>query len=279
MDAERLVRDFRALYPEELLERYAAGERDFSGINLHRREIEAVAERIPYHYFMQPDGEFETRGGLYPWHFRLSTLWRDRLAGYDTAFYWWGDEFSGQVAELDDEVEIPTANFEGQDLSRINLQGAYIYKATFRGANLSSAQLQGAIFIDVDMEGADLHHSDFREARLAEVNLTNANLYMARGERSNLTNANLSGSNLNRTKLRRANLSMAQLRDAQLRGAYLSRNRMIGTNFRGTDLEGVLLRGAVVSGALIDRDQEAAFLDALEVSRDPNRTRPQVAWF
>lgn len=41
-DVQAVIRAYKALYPEELVERYKKGERDFRGINLFRAELEKI---------------------------------------------------------------------------------------------------------------------------------------------------------------------------------------------------------------------------------------------
>ena len=46
-DVQAVIRAYKALYPEELVERYRKGERDFRGINLFRDELEKIfADRL-----------------------------------------------------------------------------------------------------------------------------------------------------------------------------------------------------------------------------------------
>ncbi len=41
-DIQAVIRSYKALYPEELVERYKKGERDFRRINLFRAELEKI---------------------------------------------------------------------------------------------------------------------------------------------------------------------------------------------------------------------------------------------
>jgi len=275
VDKARLVRDFAALYPAELLARYAAGERDFRGINLLRAQIEALADEID---FYDPPSHGMPFGH---WKETVSPLWVDRKTVWEPLFHWEGDGFEPLLEatweKKEDWPDIEETDLTGTDLSEINLQGAYLYRVNFTCATLRRAKLQAAILVEVDLSEADLEKADFREAYV-DAKMAGTNLTGARLERARLPGVDFSEARLTRTRLRRANLAYTVWRRAVLAGARFSRNNLVGADFRGADLANVNLADATVYGCLITPEQEASFLDALAISRDRHAARPRHIW-
>lgn len=122
------------------------------------------------------------------------------------------------------EREFRFAQLHGEELSNVNLSGAWLCETDFGeaalcGADLHGANLNSASFFHTDLNGADLHDAElccvgFHEADLRDANLTGANLEAA-------------------------DLSQACLRGANLTGAELE-----GANFTGANLEAVAFGGA-----------------------------------
>jgi uncharacterized protein YjbI with pentapeptide repeats len=277
MDPNRLVVGLRALYPDELLQRYAAGERDFHGINLLRAEIEGLASEI--------DARHELPEAGVPfgyWGHQVSPLWVDRRMLWEPLFHWEGDEFQCLLEDSWEEhaewPEVAVKDLRGADLSDINLQGAYLYRVNLNGTRLVRAKLQAAILVEVDASGAILERADLRETRAIGVQLTDANLYLARLQRAALMGADLSYANLARARLRRASLALTTWRGADLHMTRFSRNNMMGSDLRGLDMTSVDLADAAVYGSMITPEQEANLLDALAIIRDPDAPPPQHVW-
>lgn len=273
MDSNTLVHELKALYPHELLTRYANGERDFHGINLLRAELEQLAPSIkPYQTIPQSGVPFGHWGG------QVSPLWVDRRTSWEPLFHWESDAFDPLLEESwedqDDWQDVAIKDLARADLADINLQGAYLYRINLSNARLSHAKLQAAILVEVDLSGATLDRVDLREARAVGVNLAHANLYLARLERADLSAADLSHANLSRARLRRARLPYTKWRGATLKNARFSRNNLIGSDFRGLDFKGIRLSDAAVYGSIIMPKQGSDFLDALAIVRDPSAIHP-----
>ena len=76
IDPKQLASDFMCLSPDEFLDQYAAGRRDFKGVNLLREYIEPLADRIGS-WYKKP-----TQGGRYGyWKESVSPLWMDKFQG------------------------------------------------------------------------------------------------------------------------------------------------------------------------------------------------------
>ncbi|MHC5724115.1 MAG: pentapeptide repeat-containing protein [Nostoc sp.] len=217
---------------EELLEQYAAGVLNFSGVDLAEANLSGV---------------------------KLSGV---NLSDANLSIV----NFSG--ANLS-EANLSNAKLNVARLSGANLSNAILNNASFNVANLiradlSRAQLKGASFIRAeliradlsraDLSEADLTSADLREATLRQANLRQANLSGALLRGASLTGANLEMANLNSTDLSRSDLSGANFRDAELRQANFSHANLSGAdlggaNLRWGDLRGANLRWADLSGA------------------------------
>ena len=156
-------------------------------------------------------------------------------------------------------ADLTGANMEGTDLSssyiiNANLSGANLKEAKLRKTDLTEANLRGADLTEADLRGADLTGADLSGANLTKVKISEETIFYktilpdrkpdefhfrviegkellksyARGKkefsrmiiyRADLSGANLEGIDLRRTKLKYVNLSGANLRFANLSGA------------------------------------------------------------
>ncbi|MBR8836082.1 MAG: pentapeptide repeat-containing protein [Stigonema ocellatum SAG 48.90 = DSM 106950] len=217
---------------EELLEQYAAGVRDFKGIELSEANLSGAKLR-----------------GVNFSHANLSVV-----------------NFSGanlSVADLShaklNVARLSGANLVGANLSHASLNVANLIRADLSHAQLRFASLIRSELIRADLSSADLSEAnlcgaDLREATLRHAILRNANLSDATLRDGLLTGANLEQAKLNSTDLSRTDLGSANFRDADLKQANLNRANLsganlIGANLRWADLSGANLTWADLSGA------------------------------
>jgi uncharacterized protein YjbI with pentapeptide repeats len=121
---------------EELLQRYAAGERDFSGLNLIRLNI----------------------GGEYPMGAKLSGI---NLSG-------------ANLSESDlSKINLSEANLSGANLSQCLIKNANLSGANLSGANLSSTQISGSNLSSADLTSTNFLHTVMTGVDLTDANLTN----------------------------------------------------------------------------------------------------------
>jgi uncharacterized protein YjbI with pentapeptide repeats len=193
-------------HDRELLKRYEAGERDFSGTDL---------------------------SGI--------KLYGSKLIEIDLS----GADFSNanlENAKLSD-VDLNDANFSYANLRNTRIRGR-VHKADFShanltGANLSYADLGLANLSHVNLTGANLKNTSLSGANLASANLTQAKL-----GRANLSGANLNQANLNQAYLFGVDLEQATLQNATLRNTTLTDANLEGADFTGADFNGADLTGA-----------------------------------
>lgn len=217
---------------QELLERYAAGERDFGALGLSDANL--------------------SRANLSHANLSRSSLSVANLSGANL------HKINLSHAKLN------VARLSEANLTQANLNGAILNVANLIRANLSEAEMVQTSLIRAEMLRADLTKAnlneanlngvDLREAKLRQADLTGANLSEAdlRGSflmEANLTQANLNGTDLSKTDLSAADLTGAELRHANLHRANLSGASLRGANLRWADLSGADLRWADLSDA------------------------------
>ena len=142
---------------EELLKRYAAGERNFAGVDLSYNSEEGLRVAI-------------LRG------INLSEAILDciNIIGVDMSY-----------------SNLSRGRIDACWLEDVNLTGANLREARFIEASISGADLTGA-----DLTGADLTRTSFRKVNLSEANLTRTRLRYTDIIDSNLTNAVLNISDI-----------------------------------------------------------------------------------
>lgn len=127
---------------EELLKRYAAGERDFSGLNLRGAKLNGVDPSI------------------------------DDLGAYNKPYE------NGIAADLSginlSEADLTDAELSGTNLSNANLSRANLNRAGLGQCNLTNTNFRGANLTEAYLSCAELDGTDMREANLfyAEISQT-----------------------------------------------------------------------------------------------------------
>lgn len=137
------------LTTDELLRRYATGERNFANANLR---CAVLAEQNL------------SQTNLTNAKLNLANLNGTNFSGADLT-----------SADLSD-ASLSGANLSQTALHRVLLSGANLSKANLRGANLSKALLNDACLREADLTGANLSFADLRGAVLDEASLSGANL-------------------------------------------------------------------------------------------------------
>lgn len=249
---ENTAKFFNALYPQELLKRFEAGERDFTKINLLRKELEHILGQTVSTVLFKPANSRLNKYNL---------LWADFHNPIERQFEW--DNF-GAFIPVEYHDLLPKKDLSGVNFININLSGSYLFPVNFSGSNLHRANFRNAVLHDVDFSGADLSYADLRGA-MVYGNLQGANLYMAKLERCTLNGCDLRGTNLRQAKLQKANLVGADLRKADLRKAHFDKTVLNGANLKNVDFYDVKLDNVFIAGAIIDRAQQSELLKALSI--------------
>ncbi|MBW4556428.1 MAG: pentapeptide repeat-containing protein [Trichormus sp. ATA11-4-KO1] len=227
---------------EELLEQYAAGVIDFSGVDLCEANLSGV--KLSGVNLSSADLSVVNLSGANLSAANLSYVKLNvaRLSGVNL-----------DSAILNDS-SLNVANLIRADLSRAQLRGASLVRAELIRADLSRADLFEANLNCADLREATLRQANLRHANLSEASLkacslAGANLEMANLNATDLSRSDLSGANVRDAELKQASLSHANLSGADLSGANLRWADLSGANLRWTDLSGAKLSGANLIGA------------------------------
>lgn len=206
----------------DIVKRYQAGERNFTGINLN----EANLSRIKL-----------SQANLSRASFMVANLSSANL----------------------NQVNLTGANLNVARLSNANLNKAILNHATLNVANLVRADLSEASLLETLLIRAELIQVLLNQAKLIQANLNGADLREAKLEQADFSGANLSGANLRavfgvgtsfrRADLRGANLTKADLPKADFNGAEMRQINLTHANLTGADLSGTNLRWADLRGA------------------------------
>jgi uncharacterized protein YjbI with pentapeptide repeats len=127
---------------EELVRRYAAGERDFAGVDLSRAYLT-----------IDPNGEYgeplgHDLGGI---NLSGASLYRARLTACNLS--------NANLSGADLRADLTLVNLTGANLTGADLSDAYLNEAILVGANLTRAKL-----LNTEMSGADLTDANLRDA-------------------------------------------------------------------------------------------------------------------
>lgn len=220
----------------ELLELYAAGKRDFSGV-----ELSSISHRVDLSGANLKEANL-SRADLFG-----VNLSHTNLIGADlrNAYLDFADL---RGTEIDSTTKIDE---KWRIVWEIVNQGAR--KRNLQGVNLESADLK-----DVDLTDADLSCAYLQDVQLSRANLRGANFYNA-----DLTCAILNEADLNGANLRKAYLSDAWLNDASLSGAKLENAYMVGTELRNAHLS----CASLLAANLIKADLSNAYLAGATLSQ------------
>jgi len=145
-------------------------------------------------------------------------------------------------------------NFQGADLSNLDLSGMNMARAKLAGADLQHTLLDGVSLQEADLRGANLSGASLRGANLGGANLENAtlrgvNLADNGGIRANLESANLKSCNLEDAIMSGGNFRCCNLKNANLANADLGRSDLAGANLEGANLRGANLGKSNLIGA------------------------------
>src|SRR5919199_1164249 len=265
---------------EELLKKYAAGERNFAGINLTEANLSGV----------NLSGANLKGANLSVANLSGANLSKTNLTGAKLNIARLSGAHLGGANLTDADlnvaylvrVDLKRATLPGAKLAQANLRGAHLSGACLTEANLEQANLQGADLSRADLSGADLRGTELRQANLTQavlsgadlsgVNLRWAILSGCNLRWADLSEAKLSGADLSRADLCHANLLKASLVHADLSNAYLIRADWIGADLTGATLTGAKLHGVSRLGIKTEG------MTCKWVDLSPNGDHSQIYW-
>jgi uncharacterized protein YjbI with pentapeptide repeats len=227
---------------EELLEKYAFGVINFSGVDLSEANLSGI--KLSGANFTEANLSVANLSGanLSEANLSYAKLNVARLSGVNLS-----DAILNGAC-------LNVANLIRADLSRAQLRFATLIRTELIRANLSYADLSEANLSSADLREATLRHTVLCRANLSEANLRGAFLTQANCEQANfnatdLSRTDLSSANFREAEFRQANLKAANLKGANLSGANLRWADLSGANLRWADLSEAKLSGANLIGA------------------------------
>lgn len=227
---------------EDVLKRYAAGERTFAGINLNEANLSGAD--LSQADLGGADLSVANLSGanLSETNLRRAKLNVAKLNGANLS-----------KANLSEAIlnvaNLTLADLTRAELSQASLVRAELTRADLSNANLSNANLSGADLKDAKLRNANLSNANLSRADLKWTVFTGANLAEANLHGTDLSSADCSGADLSSTELRQSNLSRTNLRGVNLSGANLRWADLSGADLSGADLSGARLSGANMTGA------------------------------
>jgi uncharacterized protein YjbI with pentapeptide repeats len=216
----------------QLSEQYAAGIRDFSGINLAEINLTGINLKGANLSGAKLSVSNLSEANLSKANLNFAQLNVARLSGAKL------EETKLNYALLN------VANLIRANLKKADLTEAKLVKVELIRANLSESNLKAA-----DLHSSDLREAIFVEANLSFCNLSDTNMRASILDHANLYKANLRGANLTQAKLEFTNLQEAELVQSNLTNANLAQADLRNADLRGADLTGASLRGADLRNA------------------------------
>jgi len=179
-------------------------------------------------------------------------------------------KFLGAVASV-------KCNFDGANLTRSNLEEAYLSKSTFVYANLTSANFAKAILHRAALTGATLKGTDFTKVDFERAELTGLDF-----RDCICRNAFFRHADMGRSCLEYLDLDAADFQDANLTNALLTATRMRGANLDRAclreaglgevDWENCSLRDADLTGASFHMGSSRSGLLFTTIASEGTRT-------
>lgn len=159
-------------------------------------------------------------------------------------------------------LQVP--DFDGANLSKLDLNNVNFYDAYLIGVNFEGANLDGAILRRADLFQANLSEAKLNSANLSDAYLDGANLVNAELRNADLYNVDLSGADLSGANLSGADLTGAKLINTKMHGATLDGCKVFGIS--SWKIEG--LETTKQSNLLInDKDEPVISVDNIEVAQ------------
>ncbi|MDY7052622.1 Rid family detoxifying hydrolase [Limnospira fusiformis] len=228
------------MQPQELLDKYKLGERDFPGVDLSYTTWQGcnLSEiNLEGADFSNSDFKNMTfnRANLKNCNFRGSTFQSVRFVKADLT--------NACLVKSD----LRDIDFSGSDLTGAQFQASRrfsdikIDKAIIKNVNFSGIKLAGINWSYLDLEGCNFSNIDGFRINLAGSNCKNCNFKNAKLEEAILTKTCLEGANLKQANLKKANLMKAKLKNASFIGANLTNAYVYASNYQEAEIIGAIM--------------------------------------
>lgn len=149
-----------------------------------------------------------------------------------------------KLAKVVEQYKAGKRDFQGVDLSWLDLSNINLAYADLRDANFEYSELSGSIFVGAHLQGANFSNC-FYSGRVVTTNFDNANLVSANFRGAILGNARFRAANLRNAYMPNAALQYAYFEDADLTNAILSKANLANSTFVNCRLNQVDLSKSV----------------------------------
>ncbi|CDM94576.1 Rid family detoxifying hydrolase [Limnospira indica] len=228
------------MQPQELLDRFAEGERDFPGVDLSDTNWPAsdLSE-------INLEGADLSNSELKNMTFDNANLKNCNFSGSTLQFV----EFVN--ADLTNacfiKSDLSDIDFSGADLTGVQFQESSRFsdinmaKAIIKNVNFSGINMTGIKWSLFDLEGCNFYRINGTCINLAGSNCKNCNFKMAILENAILKDTCLEGANLKQANLKKANLMKAKVKNASFIGANLTNAYVYASNYQEAEIIGAIM--------------------------------------
>ncbi|CDM94577.1 MULTISPECIES: Rid family detoxifying hydrolase [Limnospira] len=226
--------------PQELLDRYAEGERDFPGVDLSDTDWQGYdLSEINLEGADFSNSDFKNmvfnRANLKNCNFRGSTFQSVKFVNADLT----NACFIKSDLHI---IDFAWADLTGAQFGECRqFSSCEIAKATTKNVNFDKLNLYSVNWSFLDLEGCSFYKTNLHGTNWTETNCKNCNFKLANLENAIFREACLEGANLKQAKLKKANLMKAKLKNASFIGADLTDVNSYLTNYQEAQIIGAIM--------------------------------------
>ena len=238
--------------PQELLDRYEEGERDFSEVDLSDTDWQGYdLSEINLEGADFSNSDFKNmvfnRANLKNCNFRGSTFQSVKFVEADLT----NACFIKSDLHI---IDFAWADLTGAQFGECRrFSSCEIARATTKNVNFDKLNLYNVNWSFLDLEGCSFYKTNLNGSNWTETNCKNCNFKLANLEEAIFRDACLEGANLKQAKLKKANLMKAKLKNASFIGADLTDVNSYLTNYQEAQIIGAIMP----DGEVYDPDDDS----------------------
>ena len=271
--------------PQELVDRYKLGERDFPGVDLSYTTWQG-------HDFsdINLEGADLSNSSFKNMTFNQANL---KNCNFSESTF---QSVKFVNADLTNacciKSDLNTINFSGADLTGAQFQASRRFsdikrdKAILKNVNFSGIKMSGENWSYLDLEGCNFSRVDGYRINLAGSNCTNCNFKNAKLEEAILKKTCLEGANLKQANLKKANLMKAKVKNASFIGANLTDAYVYASNYQDAEIIGAIMPDGEVDDpddySIVEVEEsgvkstKAVFINTENAPKSPNSPHQAV---
>ena len=228
------------MQPQELLDKYKLGERDFPGVDLSYTTWQGCnLSEINLEGADFSNSDFKNmvfnRANLKNCNFRGSTFQSVKFVEADLT----NACFIKSDLHI---IDFAWADLTGAQFGECRrFSSCEIARATTKNVNFDKLNLYNVNWSFLDLEGCSFYKTNLNGSNWTETNCKNCNFKLANLEEAIFRDACLEGANLKQAKLKKANLMKAKLKNASFIGADLTDVNSYLTNYQEAQIIGAIM--------------------------------------